>query len=1004
MEIRCGGLLFSSKFDSGNLAHVEKVEHQEGEGDVAGNSSSSTVSAVFGSSLPAADYAFNVWTKPDCAETEYENGNRSWFYFSVKGGAPGKLIKINIVNMNKQSKLYSQGMSPFVRTLPVRPRWERIRERPTFEMMETQFVLSFVHRFLEYRGATTYFAFCYPFSYTECQEMLAHLDSRFEECKYMSPSRSAQLVCGGSCLSFLDCHNCSSGPFCISPPRSPLDAIYYHRELLCHSLDNLRVDLLTVTSCHGMREEHEPRLDNLFPDEATPRPHCFAGKRVFFLSSRVHPGETPSSFVFNGFLEFILREDDPRAQMLRRMFVFKLIPMLNPDGVVRGHYRTDARGVNLNRQYLSPDAELHPAVYGAKAVLLYHHIHSRGAPGAPDWRAYASPLTSSSLSTKSSNHSIRNCTLAPEAPLSELEKANNLRNHPCSQDASTHLTLSQAPQLLEAPATELGNKDQAMWILPSKPIGEHREREAERPPSVAPLEAVLPQESGLAYYVDLHGHASKRGCFMYGNSFSEENTQVENMLFPKLISLNSAHFDFMGCNFSEKNMYARDKRDGQSKEGSGRVAIYKASGIIHSYTLECNYNTGRSVNSIPVACHDNGRASPPPPPTFPTKYTIELFEQVGRAVAIAALDMAECNPWSRLVLSEHSSLGNLRAWMLKHVRNLKGMAAFSRKKVSNGLPTLSSENALSRSYSHGTSGSSGSQQNSPQIKAAPSFTFSCNRAGGPAGGSQSPQKGSPRVLAPVREPCVQDKRRQQHLTLLRAATNSIQPPAPLPPCARRLSQPPPPTSLRPCSLPASLIKSGTSPMDTKAGALVVTSCGLQAADHGREEPKPPYGMALVQPAPTPVRKRLASGWQSCELLCGSAGPRLPWERLRGRPLPGLWVPAPPSEWIPPWEPSEEAEHQESPRTTQHSQRTLHHSAWGCRQQSRSSSATTPRACSASICQAGPQTRLRSARTTRSCPSALKPEQSHQLQLPPLPSHPSRAGCSTCPRVALLPGK
>lgn len=68
-------------------------------------------------------------------------------------------------------------------------------------------------------------------------------------------------------------------------------------------------------------------------------------------------------------------------------------------------------------------------------------------------------------------------------------------------------------------------------------------------------------------------------------SFSEFpfflHTQVENMLYPKLISLNSAHFDFQGCNFSEKNMYARDRRDGQSKEGSGRVAIYKASGIIH---------------------------------------------------------------------------------------------------------------------------------------------------------------------------------------------------------------------------------------------------------------------------------------------------------------------------------------------------------------------------------------------------------------------------------------
>ncbi len=56
------------------------------------------------------------------------------------------------------------------------------------------------------------------------------------------------------------------------------------------------------------------------------------------ITARVHPGETVSSYVMKGVLDFLLN-DTYEAKVLRNKFIFKIIPMLNPDGVIHGNYR-----------------------------------------------------------------------------------------------------------------------------------------------------------------------------------------------------------------------------------------------------------------------------------------------------------------------------------------------------------------------------------------------------------------------------------------------------------------------------------------------------------------------------------------------------------------------------------------------------------------------------------------------------------------------------------------
>jgi murein tripeptide amidase MpaA len=53
-------------------------------------------------------------------------------------------------------------------------------------------------------------------------------------------------------------------------------------------------------------------------------------------------------------------------------YVFKVVPMLNPDGVSRGYWRLDTLGLNLNRYYKEPTPEAHPTIFAAKNAVISH--------------------------------------------------------------------------------------------------------------------------------------------------------------------------------------------------------------------------------------------------------------------------------------------------------------------------------------------------------------------------------------------------------------------------------------------------------------------------------------------------------------------------------------------------------------------------------------------------------------------------------------------------------
>lgn len=108
---------------------------------------------------------------------------------------------------------------------------------------------------------------------------------------------------------------------------------YYNEGKLCRSLGGLNIPLITVAD--DLNEDVDSKTRNL-------------KKKCIVLAARVHPGESNSSFLMEGFLTFLL-SNNKYARHLRSNIIFKIVPMLNPDGVSFGNHRTGLSGKDFNR-------------------------------------------------------------------------------------------------------------------------------------------------------------------------------------------------------------------------------------------------------------------------------------------------------------------------------------------------------------------------------------------------------------------------------------------------------------------------------------------------------------------------------------------------------------------------------------------------------------------------------------------------------------------------------
>jgi hypothetical protein len=253
-----------------------------------------------------------------CMQDSNTTSKTQWYYFRVKGARRGCRYSFRILNFEKADSQYRKGLRPLMYSTKSES-WSRacydVRYQPNNlgkmqsnthgTALRSYFTLEFSFEAL-HNDDEIYFAHCYPYTLTDHWKHMASLQS------------------------------------------SPAGMLYMSRSLLCYSEGGNPCEVVTIN-------------ETLPADQVDERP-------VIVLTSRIHPGESNASWLMRGVLEGLL-SDAPRSAELRKEFIFKIVPVLNPDGVVHGMYRCSLLGQDLNRMWLEADSAMHPTIYSVQKMV-----------------------------------------------------------------------------------------------------------------------------------------------------------------------------------------------------------------------------------------------------------------------------------------------------------------------------------------------------------------------------------------------------------------------------------------------------------------------------------------------------------------------------------------------------------------------------------------------------------------------------------------------------------